>query len=173
MRIDPKKLIVFDADVIIHFGKAGRLAYLKDIFPDNKKVILDKVRKEIRSSKISDDIDQLVNFFKVLEVIPFPKDIEMIREYSLLRKDIGEGESACLAFCKFSKDVVASSNLKDISDYCKGNKVDYLTTMDFVYEAFRLKVFSHQECDEFISIVLNKGSKLPFKTFQQYLNTTY
>jgi hypothetical protein len=31
----------------------------------------------------------------------------------------GDGEAACMAIVRFSKDILASSNLKDIANYCK------------------------------------------------------
>ena len=36
----------------------------------------------------------------------------------------------------------------------------YLTTMDFLAEAFRNQILTENECDDFIKTVKDKGSKL-------------
>jgi hypothetical protein len=84
-------------------------------------------------------------------VVPFPKEIEIIKEYALLTKQFGEGESAFMAVAKHQKQYIASSNLKDISAFCKANGINYLTTMDILLHAFNTKLFSKKECDEFIT----------------------
>ena len=41
-------------------------------------------------------------------------------EYARLRNTLllGKGESACMVHCRDNKDVLGSSNLRDIRDYC-------------------------------------------------------
>jgi len=46
LQIDPKKKIIVDADVIIHFIRGDHLSILHTIFP-NKLYILDYVFKEV------------------------------------------------------------------------------------------------------------------------------
>jgi hypothetical protein len=166
--IDPKKLIVFDADVIIHFDKADRLYDLRQIFPSNKKFILDKVLNELKTNSLRQAIDHLITF-NVLEVQPFPNDKNIIIEYARLNKTRGAGESACMAYCKYTKNIIASSNLKDIKQYCTEHEIQYLTTMDFVYEAFKAGTWNNQDCEDFVKDVLTKGSKLPYQSFAAYL----
>lgn len=167
--IDPKKAIVFDADVLIHFDKAERLNQLQHIFPNNRKIILDKVVSELRNPRLQQALHYLVSVFKAVEVLPFPNDSRMKLEYALLSKTRGAGESACMAYCRFSHDIIASSNLSDIKAYCEKNGIAYLTTMDFVYEAYVSGLWGEEECDDFIRTVLRKGSKLPFASFGAYL----
>jgi hypothetical protein len=75
-----------------------------------------------------------------------------------------------MAYCKFNKDVLASSNLKDISQYCQDNGIEYVTTMDFLVEAKESGLLSEIEYNEFIKTVKAKGSKLPFNTIAEYIN---
>ena len=42
MEIAEEKVLVFDADVLIHFMQAGCFSDLKRIYPNNKKVVLQK-----------------------------------------------------------------------------------------------------------------------------------
>ncbi len=40
-----------------------------------------------------------------------------MKEYFLLQRTLGKGESACMMYCKDNQDVLESSNLRDIKDY--------------------------------------------------------
>ena len=94
---------------------------------------------------------------------------EMVKEYAALKKGgKGEGESACLAYLRFNDDILGSSNIKDIKAYCEQYNIKYLTTMDFICEAYRKNLLSEEECNDFVKSVLAKKSKLPCKTFYEY-----
>lgn len=168
--IDKNKALVFDADVIIHFISGDRLLDLFKIFP-NKCLILDKVYMEITKrvqTKITIDNQIKLGF---IDIVKFPSNLIIIKEYAHLRSALmnkGEGESACLAYCKHTKDVIASSNLKDIGVYCNLHSIDYLTTMDFIGHAFFNQLWTIQDCDEFIGRVLANNHKLPFSSFAEY-----
>lgn len=76
--------ILLDCDVIIHFTKAGQQLLLSKIFP-NRFVILDKVKAELDKRKKSIvALDNFIEWSKI-EVIPFPKDIAIIKEYAKLK----------------------------------------------------------------------------------------
>jgi predicted nucleic acid-binding protein len=156
-----KTKIVIDADVIIHFYKADYLSILHKIFPSYEYVILSIVLDEEIYGKTSDIIKNHILLLKKINIEQWSPSGEMLREYALLLKTYGKGESACMAYCKFNHDIVASSNLKDIKNYCETNGITYLTTMDFLYEAFRKNILTENECNLFISSVIEKGSKLP------------
>lgn len=164
--------ILLDSDVIRHFIAGGRLLQLTSIFP-GRFVMLEKVKSELcRSKSLELQVNNLLTFTKI-PVIPFPTDINVIREYAQLIKKFGEGESACMAVAKYSKQYIASSNLKDIKAYCIQNSITYLTTMDILVEAFLKKIMTEAECDQFIHDVLAKGSKLPCKSLQEYLKIAH
>jgi len=95
-----------------------------------------------------------------IDVIAFPNDIAVVKEYSILKQNMGDGEAACMAVAKHTKDYIASSNLKDIKSYCDRNGIVYLTTMDILLEAYHNKILSETECDAFIKEVKEKDSKL-------------
>jgi hypothetical protein len=107
--------------------------------------------------------------FKLATELEIKSDIKIFIEFNrLVKAGLGKGESACMAYCKYNKDVIGSSNLKDIKKYCKDNGIQYLTTMDFINTAFNKKILTESECDEFIYNVISKGSKLPFNKFKKY-----
>lgn len=160
--------ILLDSDVVRHFINGGKILQLSAIYP-KRFVMLDKVKNELCRSKSIETI--VVNFLSMTKVpvMPFPKQIEIIKEYALLTKQFGEGESACMAVAKHQKQYIASSNLKDISAFCKTNGITYLTTMDILLEAYNKKMFSKKECDEFIANVKTKGSILPCNTLDDFI----
>jgi len=163
-----EKIILLDADVIIHFNKAGHLLTLKKIFP-KRLHILDVVIQELSNhSNTKEIIDNFLNF-GIATIMQFPSNNQIKKEYAMLRRKFGNGESACMAVARFNDNVLASSNLKDIKEYCTTYNIEYLTTMDFLVEAFNADIFDEATCDLFIYDVKSKGSKLPCNTIKEYL----
>ncbi len=162
MQRKKKTKIVLDADVIIHFTKGECLWLLFNIFPEYEYIILDVVYDELkRNREIRAALNKLENQLKKLNIITFaPKGIS-IRDYAQLRTSKGAGESACLIYCKDNQDVLGSSNLKDILDFCKQHNIAYLTTLDFLYYAYTRKLMTAQDCFLFVQTVIAKGSILP------------
>lgn len=154
---EPK--ILLDADVVIHFIKAGQQLLLPKVFP-NRFVMLDKVYKEltVRDSKAI-PVNNFLMWCKI-PVIPIPVNADIVREYARLKKELGEGEAACLAVARYTKDYIASSNLKDIDTYCNEHGIVYYTTMDLLLELYKQGIMSEAECNQFIYDVKNKGSRL-------------
>lgn len=166
-KIDPKKKIILDADVIIHFSKGGALGQLPHIFT-NKMYVPDIVFHEALSREYKIEVNNLLNF-RLVEELEINNNINVFREYNQLKKKFGKGESACMAYCRYNNDVIGSSNLKDIKQYCKENSITYLTTMDFLAEAFITGKMTEADCDYFIYNVTLKGSRLPFKTINEFI----
>lgn len=167
------KIILIDADVVSHFIKAEEIYALNSIFPYEIRV-LDKVYNELKNNQgWITKIDELVNQ-KVLRIEPFPEENEEVKkEYFHLKKMMlkGDGESACLAFVRYTQNIIASSNLRDIQHYCKMHHIKYLTTMDFLCYALDNQIFSKERCNKFISFVLAKKGKLPVKSMDEFTCT--
>lgn len=167
---------MLDADVIIHVIKAGQFSLLLDIFPEYKYLILDVVYDEVTVNRtIKNQIDNTLNFFSSrISNIKFDPKGESRLEYARLRNTLllGKGESACMVYCRDNKDVLGSSNLKDIKEYCANNQITYLTTIDFLYYALMRKKITKAEVDVFIADVIAKGSKLPSVNIENYLPTS-
>jgi hypothetical protein len=173
MEIAADKILVFDADVLIHFMQAGCFSDLKRIYPENKKVVLQKVYDELqifKDSKVM--LDSAIETFKFLHLIHFPISTEMMKEFAHLTSHImnmGKGESACMSYCKFTNDVVVSSNLKDVGEYCKRHSIGLITTMDLLHWAYTNSIYTEDNCNAFIKVVLKKGGRLPCQTIQEYI----
>ena len=168
-----KTKIVLDADVIIHFINGGLFSLLVDIFPEYEYLILDVVYNETtvkRTSKIL--IDNILRFKpRRISCISFTPSGKSRLEYAKLISRLGRGESACMVFCRDNNDVLGSSNLNDIKEYCQQNRITYLTTLDFLYYAFVRNNMSKEECDRFIADVNAAGSRLPVVDITRYVPT--
>ena len=166
-----KTKIVLDSDVIIHFIKGDCSTLLFDIFPEYQYLILDVVYDELsKNTQTRTVIDNIAKFMPdKLQKIQFRPAGVMMREYAqLLRTSLGRGESACMIYCYDNKDVLGSSNLRDIKEYCASHDITYLTTLDFLYYAYVRQKMTKEECDEFIQKVVRKGSKLPDVDISKY-----
>ncbi len=166
-KIDPHKKIILDADVIIHFVKGGLIGVLPNILP-NKMYVPDIVYQESLSRQYQTPIDNLFNF-KLVHELEIKSDLKVFAEYNRLKKLFGKGESACMAYCRYNHDVIGSSNLKDITNYCDEHGIVFLTTMDFLEAAYHRDKLTEAECDEFIYNVKLKKSKLPCNTIAKYI----
>ena len=162
--------IVLDADVVIHFAKGGYLNLLPSIFADYEYVLLETVYEELKS--LRSQVDNQIMRLKNIMLQPFAPRGEMLREYAMLRSRFGKGESACMAYCLFTHNVIGSSNLRDIRTYCQEKQITYLTTIDFLWYAWRKHLMTTDEVKTFISEVKQKGSKLPEVDIEKYVCET-
>ena len=163
--------IFLDADVVIHFAKGGRLSQLPSIFPGYEYVLLEAVHEELLSD-IRTQIDHQIVRLKNITLLPFTPRGEMLREYAMLKSRFGKGESACMAYCLFTNNVIGSSNLRDIRAYCEEKQIVYLTTIDFLWHAWRKGLLTVDEVNTFIAEVKQKGSKLPEVDIEKYVCKT-
>lgn len=162
-----KTKIVLDADVIIHFSKGGYLHILPSIFKNYAFTVLDYVYDEL-SQDTRNQLNNQIKQLKNITVLSFNPSGEMLKEYANLKRNMGKGESACITYCKFNRDVIGSSNLRDIKEYCEKNQLTYLTTLDFLYYAIKHEILTIKEAEIFVEVVVQKGSKLPVVDFTIY-----
>lgn len=162
--------IVLDADVILHFYKGERLSMLPSILPEYDFVLLDYVRDELHG-EVRTQIDNQIHLLKNIILLEFDPSGDMMREYAQVFNALkrGKGESACMVYCRFTNNVIGSSNLRDIKEYCAQHKIVYITTIDFLFYAYQRNKMTKEECDEFIRVVTSKGSKLPNVDITTYL----
>ena len=150
---------MLDADVIIHFSKGGLLSLLPQIFPEYEYIVLDKVYNEL--SSVKNQLDNQIQFFGNITMVEFTPTAEIMREYAVLKSKFGDGESACMAYCRYTANIIGSSNLRDIRNYCTDYGITYLTTLDFLYYAWHRGLLTEKDCEDFIQDVTSKGSHLP------------
>ena len=151
----PAKIILVDADVISHFISSKEILFLHKILGPHAIAILDNVYQEVAripSRKLI--LDNLLRSVNQVSVMPFPvKNIDIKKEFALIKRNnplIGDGERACMAVAKFNKNIIASSNYRDIVPYCKSNNIQYLGTLDILTIALNKGIFDINRCNNFI-----------------------
>ena len=77
-----------------------------------------------------------------------------------------------MAYCRFTHNVIGSSNLRDIRAYCEEKQITYLTTIDFLWYAWKKGMLTTEEVNTFINEVKQKGSKLPDVEIEKYVCET-
>ncbi len=169
--MNKKVKIVIDADVIIHFMKGESLHLLPKTFPNYQFVILDALlNKELRNNASTRKyLDNFFQFFPdAITEVKWNPNYEMMKEFGELNKRYGLGESMSMVYCKFNNDVIASSNITEITDYCNANNIQYITTMDFILQALKIGLMTETECDFFLTTVIAKVCTLPFTKISKY-----
>lgn len=84
-------------------------------------------------------------------------------------KIIGNGEAACLALAITENGIIASNNLKDITDYIEEFSLEHITTGDILVEAFHRNIITEIEGNNIWASMLTKKRKLGALTFSDYL----
>lgn len=157
------KLILLDADVISHFIACSEILFLPKILDPHEIVIFETVYNEIaRISSRKLILDNLLNSVKNISRKPFPiGNMDIKKEYALIKRNhplIGDGERACMAVAKYTRDVIASSNFRDIVPYCTANNILYLGTLDILVIALNKDIFDEARCNLFIATAKAKNN---------------
>lgn len=167
-----EKIILIDADVIIHLSKAERLTILKELY-DGRIYVLDYVLEELKS--IAPFQLGIILGLGILREMKFPTtNVDIFLEYNHLKKAMGKGESACMAVCRYQENILASSNLRDIKPYCQAHHIKYLTTLDVLSVGYLKGKLTLEEVDYCIHLIKSKQSKLPkYDEIQKYIATGF
>ncbi len=165
---EPK--ILLDSDVIRNFISGNKINILHKIFP-KRFCILDRVKNELlRSKSLVIPVTDFINNSKIEEIIFPEKNRDILYEYSeLLYSGLGDGESACLAVARFYRKYIASSNLKDVKQYCEKHGIINYPTLEILHHAKINNIMSERDIDIFLNEAISKGRKLPFSTYKEYL----
>jgi predicted nucleic acid-binding protein len=166
-----KVLILLDADVIIHLFKADKLSVLPQLYK-NRLVILDIVLDELRNNRsIRNYIDNFFLFAGVDELkFPTTSNPDLFSDFIKLKDRIdGQGERACVVYCKHYKHIIASSNTSDILNFCIENSIAFLTTLDIFAIALKNGIFSNNDVADSIHMILKQGSYLCCNSIDEHL----
>ena len=82
---------------------------------------------------------------------------------------IGNGEASALVLAKFNHGIIASNNLKDITNYAQEFDLQILTTADILREAYATEYITLSEADDIWKHMLAKRRRLPASSFSEYL----
>ncbi|MDO5147885.1 MAG: hypothetical protein ACI4KB_05535 [Oscillospiraceae bacterium] len=85
-------------------------------------------------------------------------------------KIIGDGEAASIALAKENNGVLASNNLRDISQYVRKYNLSHVTTGDILIEALNNGLITESEGNQIWANMLAKRRKLGALSFSEYLS---
>lgn len=95
--------------------------------------------------------------------------VKMISSPDDGHKIIGRGEAAGIAMVKARGGILASNNLRDISDYVEEFNIAHITTGDILVEAYDQDVITEDEGNQLWTEMISKRRMLPTDTFSEYL----
>lgn len=162
-KINSRKIILIDSDVISHFITNNCLSDLPVILSPHRCTILDYVYNELARHPFRKSLVDFLIKNGDIELMKFPdSNIAIKEEFAKIKKMIhliGDGERACMAVAKFNKDIIASSNFRDIAPYCEKNNILYLGALDILSYAVSKDIYNEAKCDDFIqnAIRINKA----------------
>lgn len=171
-----KKIVLLDSDVISHFIAAGKIDDLNKILSPHILMIVRQVYEESSYHPFFEDrkmeLDEWINRYHI-RIIEFPYDNENIKlEFYRIKKEnprFGKGERACMAIAKYEKQVIASSNFKDVAEYCEINGIEYIGLMDIMLIALRKHIYTVEMCNKFIhDVTVINDARLPVDDISRY-----
>ena len=166
-----KVLILLDADVVIHLFKAERISLLDELYSGRLRM-LDVVLAELLNNRSVNKIVESLFLFRHVEEIKFPtiSNPALLQEYVKLKHEIeGDGERASLLYCKYFRQIIASSNTRDIVPFCETNSIAYLTTLDLFAVAVDRGKMSINEVDTCINLIIYQKSHLCCHSLDEHI----
>lgn len=83
---------------------------------------------------------------------------------------IGRGEAAAIALSKCENGILASNNLRDISDYVEELHLRHMTTGDLLFEAYQTGLLDEAQGNALWKSMLAKRRRLGYGSFSDYLH---
>ena len=170
------KIILVDSDVISHFIAVGMIDRLDEILAPNLLFLVEDVYKEVIRHPLDSDRKNKVDSWianKRITKIPFPFNNEKVREeFYRIKKAypmLDYGERACMAMARFGREVIASSNFKDIKQYAENYGVEYIGCVDILFIALHKAVFTLEQCNRFIADATRiNHARFPVRKIEDY-----
>lgn len=121
-----------------------------------------------------EEVDEWLSKSKA-EKIDFPRQSMILTEYYRLKhehKRYGDGECACMAMAKYGKETIASSNFRDVADYCDANGIEYIGVLDILQIALNKGIWDVEKCNQFIhdAVIINQA-RFPVDSIEDYKPT--
>jgi len=164
--------LVVDADFVSNFGWVDRIDIIADQYAPNI-ILTDVVENELKNPKIAHIYSRLKIFIDKGDIQPYTivASSEIGREWIFLtwESGLGEGEAACLAYCKINGGLLGSNNLSDVFKYCRDNHIKIITTADVLKKSFENKYISLTEGEKILAKMIKKERKIGYNTFEELL----
>lgn len=170
------KVILVDADVISHFVATGHIFELNDILSPHYLYVVDNVYKEASyhpfDKNRKGEVDNWLTKSNA-QRIKFPhQNPNIVGEFYRLKHSnnlLGDGECACMSMAKYGQEVIASSNFRDVAEYCNANDIEYIGVMDILTIALIKNFWNVNQCNAFIKDAVAKNdARFPVSDIKKY-----
>lgn len=169
--------LYFDTDCLSAFLWVKDESLLPQLYP-GRVVIPKQVYDELgRVPHLQARIDKLLKRgdVSVMEIQAGTDGHQLYAEFTRSPRPghmiIGRGEAASLALAKSNNGIVASNNLKDISQYLKEYQLAHKTTGDILMEALDGGLITESDGNTLWANMLNKKRQLGASSFTDYLKS--
>lgn len=169
--------LYFDTDCLSAFLWVNNESLLPQLYP-GQVIIPKQVYDELSYvPHLQARVDTLLNRgdVSVMEIQAGTEEHQLYTEFTRKPKPghavIGRGEAASLALAKSENGIVASNNLKDISQYIADYGLKHKTTGDILTEAFDRGIITEYEGNTLWANMLRKKRKLGANSFTDYLKS--
>lgn len=144
----------------------GRIVLPQEVFTELSNPSIPHIKSKIASLYSTGDIS-------TMKIMTNTEEYNLYHELAIApqkgQKVIGRGEAAAIALAKVYNGIIASNNLKDISQYISFYKLDHVTTCDILVEALKKGLINENIGNQIWSNMLQKRRSLPALTFIDYL----
>lgn len=168
--------LYFDTDCLSAFLWVRNESILTQLYP-GRVIIPKQVYDELASvPHLQARIDTLLrqNKIELLEIKVGTPAAELYAELTGNPRPghiiIGRGEAASLALSKTFNGIVASNNLRDITQYIEEYDLQHKTTGDILVEALDAGIISEPEGNALWSNMLRKRRQLGAPSFTEFLH---
>lgn len=176
--------LFFDTDCISAFLWVDNESILVKLFP-GRIVIPKEVYDELshrglnRCKGLKAQVDLLINAGQAkIETIDTASSTYQLF-YKLTdspdegHRIIGKGEAAAISLAKENNGILASNNLRDISDYVQEYNLRHMTTGDILKLALDRKIITEEQGNTIWLEMLSKRRRLGYSTFTDFLKANH
>lgn len=169
----------FDTDCLSAFLWVNNQSLLAQLYP-GRIVIPAEVYTELSIPTVphlKKRIDKMISV-GVAKIETIQVGTEEYRLYRKLvsspdegHKIIDKGEAAAISMVKKRGGILASNNLKDVSEYVEEFNLKHMTTGEILKEALNKGLITENEGNNLWQSMLNKHRKLGYASFTEFLQS--
>ena len=178
--------IFIDTDFLSCFLCVNETWILSKMFPGYKILVPENVTKEIfksstNRSKYMEKLQQRYYIGRAngdfAEANPIIWDTDEFGFFTKINnfgidglKPIGVGEAEAITLCKFRDGVLASNNSKDVYDYVTHFHIEWITTTDILYKAYKESYLTKEQIDRIWNEMVTLNRYLGgYSSFDEFL----
>ena len=173
--------LFFDTDCISAFLWVDNESILSKLFP-HRTIIAKEVYKELshpgvnRVKGLKDQVDKMIQDGDatvksiIADTDAFDLYIKMTCNPDPHHKIIGKGEAASIVLAKENDGILASNNLRDVSQYVTEYNLKHVTTGEIMKMALERGFLTENQGNTIWAEMLSKKRRLGYNTFSQYLS---